>query len=92
MNNRRALITGAIVGLVVPVVLYLNARVFGQTFGGAEVAMWPTSILLIATEGMPLVKGFVVLFVSVLLNVGLYSAVAFLTAWLVRYLSPEEAK
>ncbi len=90
MNNRSALIVGSASGLAIPVLLFLNARVFGHTFDATEVMLWPSSILLIATEGMSTSESIAVVIASVVINIALYAAIFASIAWVLRYLSPGE--
>jgi hypothetical protein len=74
---KRALLVGASIGFAVPLLLLAHAQVTGQVFGYAEVALWPSSLLLMANErheGEPVV--WLNMALSVGANVVLYVAVA----------------
>jgi hypothetical protein len=47
---KRFFLTGAIVGLIIPAVLLAWAKITGALFGLVQVLVWPSSIILMATE------------------------------------------
>jgi hypothetical protein len=76
--NRRWVVTGSLVGLIVALCCLFAYSLFGTMFGRWTVIVWPTSIVLLYLEGA---RGGWFSIVSmwsiaILLNVALYAAVA----------------
>jgi hypothetical protein len=71
---RRAAITGAVVGAVIPLGFWIAYTFFGYMFGWETGVLWPSSIVLMALETQ---RSFVVVIVvwigSWLVNVVLYA-------------------
>ncbi len=90
---KRFVLGGAIVGLVIPLCLmavrylsFLGSNHYA--FGNVELALWPSSFMLMATEGShSTLSALSILGVSIAVNIALYAAlglIAFFFIWLWR--------
>ncbi len=69
----RGLIFGAIAGLLVPAGVFLYFSLMGGTAGSGVVLLWPSSLMLMATESMGRAEAHIVLAESIAINVAIYS-------------------
>lgn len=72
-----------VVGLLVPPALMLHANLTRTLFGDRELLLWPGSIALLSTEGMPRTQAYAVFAESLCSNVLFYAALGAL-AWPLR--------
>lgn len=90
---KRLVLGGAIVGLVIPLCLmavrflsFLGTNHY--VFGNAELVLWPSSFMLMATEGShSTLSTLSIVGISVAVNIALYSAlglIVFFFVWLWR--------
>ena len=76
---RRFLLPGALVGLLIPASLLLAADWGGYVFDGAAIAVWPSSVCLMALDGQLSSSVIAVVYaLSIGANVVLYTLLAFL--------------
>lgn len=73
--NLRAIAFGGAIGLVVPIALLGYHILTNQLADSSTFLLWPSSIMLLATESMPLPESMGVLAQSVLINVFLYAVI-----------------
>jgi hypothetical protein len=73
---RRFLVTGAVAGFLLPLILLVRWKLTGQIFGLLEVWLWPSSILLMAITGALDASAWLLLAFTVLLNVLVYVLLA----------------
>ena len=71
----RAFAIGGVTGLLVPLVMLGYHALSGQLAGLTTVVVWPSSIMLMATEGMTPEDAKMVLAQSVVINIVVYSIV-----------------
>ena len=82
--NWRAFAIGGATGLVVPLVMLGYHMLSGQLAGFTTVIVWPSVIMLMATEGMTLGDATIVLAQSVAINVFVYSIVVGIIGFFLR--------
>lgn len=77
----RGIAIGAAIGLLVPFAVEVYFHFTGSIAGGAVLLVWPSSIMLLASEGMPVSEEWRVLLPSVLANVALYATIGGIVTW-----------
>ena len=82
--NWRAFAIGGATGLVVPLVMLGYHTLSGQLAGFTTVIVWPSSIMLMAAEGMTAGDAKMVLTQSVAINVFVYSIVGGIIGFFLR--------
>ena len=82
--NWRAFAIGGATGLVVPLVMLGYHTLSGQLAGFTTVVVWPSSIMLMATDGMTPGDATMVLAQSVVINVFVYSIVGGIIGFFLR--------
>ena len=82
--NWRAFAIGRATGLVVPLVMLGSHTLSGQLAGFTTVIVWPSSVMLMATEGMTPGDAKMVLAQSVTVNVFVYSIVGGIIGFFLR--------
>ena len=66
---------GAVIGAVVPFAVELYFQATGKLAGAEVLLIWPSSIMLLATESMPVSEEWRVFVPSVAINSALYALV-----------------
>ena len=77
----RGIAIGATIGLLVPFAVEVFFHLTGSLAGGAVLLVWPSSIMLLATESMPVSEEWRVFVPSVLVNVVLYATIGGIVTW-----------
>ena len=73
--NWRAFAIGGVTGLIVPLGVLGYHTLSGQLAGLSTIVVWPSSIMLMATEGMTPEDAKMVVAQSVVINIVVYSVV-----------------
>jgi hypothetical protein len=82
---RRILIIAAFLGFLIPIICWIGYALFKITLGKWTMFVWPSSIILMATDGNELtVYAISVSVLSVFLNIVLYVGIALLGALVLR--------
>ena len=82
--NWRAIAIGGVTGLIVPLVMLGYHTLSGQSAGLSTVVIWPSSIMLMATEAMPKEDAKMVLAQSVVINIVVYAVVGGIVGFFLR--------
>ncbi len=82
--NWLAIAIGGVTGLIVPLVMLGYHTLSGQAAGLSTVVIWPSSIMLMATEGMTPEDAKMVLAQSVMINIVVYSVVGGIIGFFLR--------
>ena len=82
--NWRACAFGGLIGLIVPLTMLGYHTLSGQLAGLTTIVVWPSSIMLMATEGMPPADARIVLAQSVVINIVVYSVVGGIVGFFLR--------
>ncbi len=77
----RGVAIGAAVGAVVPFVVEAYFAFSGSLAGRGVLLIWPSSIMLLATESMPVSEEWRVFVPSVAINIAMYALVGGVVSW-----------
>lgn len=88
---RRVVLLAAALGVVVPILLLVASRLLDFMFGAKEVAIWPSSIMLMANDGHEgTLAAYGVVAISIAINMIWYvllGSVVWSLGWLIRRLA-----
>ena len=91
MANWRVITLAGVVGALVPVASLLSHSLTGDLAGLPTLLMWPSSIMMMATEDMSPTNTNLALSLSIAVNVVLYSVVGAFIGCLIRRRHSNEA-